>query len=313
MNRQQQMRTRIGFTIIEVLVSISIIGLLIAITLPAIQRVRATNRQLQCRNNLKQFGIALANALQVSGKFPTSRIHEPAMWRLLPYLDQAALYQAFRSGQDQPPFAVPTFVCPDDPLNSPSDNLGNSNYYFNDGTTFRLYDPTNGFRKDARHDVSPSEFTDGLSNTAAMSERLVGVPTFLDPTEEEMRSDPGRYLWYTGTRYSGRGQEALAVAECRNNRVTPWPGFRGSYMGRYREDNLGYDHLLGPNEEACYNGPEDINMEPGVFLFPPSSHHQGGVSLLLADGSVRFVTNSIDYNTWKALGSRNGNETIGQF
>lgn len=312
MTRRLKRDWRSGFTLTEVLVSIAILGLLMAVSMPAIQQVRESARKATCQNNLKQIGIGMANIVQTSGKFPTARSPDPAMWRLLPFLDQTPLYEELQSRGRSDRYAVSQFVCPDDSQN-PVSNLGNSNYYLNDGTSFRLYEPTNGFRKDARHDTSPAEITDGLSNTAAMSERLVGVPTFLPPPEAEMRSEPKRYLWWTQTRYSDKGQESLAVVECRTHQTTPEPAFRGSYMCLYQEDALGYDHLLRPNERGCYNGPEDLDVESGVFLIPPSSDHPGGVNVLFADGSVHFIHDQIADPVWRALGTRNGNETVGEF
>ena len=323
MRNQPRAFVRRAFTLVEVLVSIAILGLLVAVTLPAIQQSRESARLLQCRNNLKQFGLAMASAVQSTQRFPTADRPRSAMQRLLPYLDQLTLYDDLKAlGASGPATtadienmaarcAVPVFSCPDDPRN-PVRNSGNSNYYLNDGTLFRLYSPTNGFRKDGKHDTSPSEISDGLSNTAAMSERPVGVASFPAPSESGMKSDPTRYLWWTQTRYRGEGQESLAVVECRTRRTTPFPAYAGSSMQFYQSGS-GYDHLLRPNEFPCYNGPEDFDVDIEIFLIPPASYHPGGVNVLFADGSVHFVHVQIDDQVWQALGTRNGNETVGEF
>lgn len=324
MGSREHNSPRPAFTLVEVLVAIAILGLLLAVSLPAIGRSRESARRLQCQNNLKQFGVAMANVVQSTQRFPTSHNPQFAMWRLLPHLEQSALSQELTSvlSSASPTnseiesllqkCAVSVFVCPSDTRN-PVKNNGNSNYHLNDGTTFRYFSPGNGFRKGGLEDTRPSEISDGLSNTAAMSEKLVGVPSFPAPTESEMKSDPTRYLWWTETRYSRNGEEHLAVKECRTRKLTPFPAHLGSYMQMYREDIMGYDHLLRPNEFPCYNGPEDFDVEIDVVLLPPSSYHSGGVNVLFADGSVRFVQDNIDDRVWQALGTRNGNETVGEF
>ena len=68
--------------------------------------------------------------------------------------------------------------------------------------------------------------------------------------------------------------------------------------------------MLTPNEAACYNGPEDMNIDLSAFLVPPSSLHPSGVNVLFADGSVHFITDGIGNDVWRALGTRNGHEAM---
>ena len=177
---------RQGFTITELLVSISILGLLAALISPAVQTSRESARRMQCTNNLRQFGLALASVAESQGAFPTSQHPESAYRRMLPALEQAALYAELHVYDTTPDTSLPKlnvsqFVCPDDSLHPTG--LGNTNYYFNDGTLFRVTLPSgNGFRKRSVHDTKPADISDGLSNTAAMSERLVSVPTFEAPS-----------------------------------------------------------------------------------------------------------------------------------
>ncbi len=302
-----------GFTIVEMIVSLAIMGLLAALILPAVQSSRESARRIQCADNLKQFGLALANVAESHGAFPTYPVPESGFWRMLPALEQPALYGELQSINTTPNpqipknMTVPQFVCPDDNLHAVG--WGNSNYVFNVGTRFR-YCLNNGFQKRCEGDTKPSEIVDGLSNTAAMSERLVSVPSFDAPPESVMEKEPRRYFWFTETRYKLKGQELQAVDQCRQHRTTVTPQFAGTYTQLYRDNGINYDHLLTPNEPACYNGPEDFDMGASPFLVPPSSLHPNGVNVLFADGSVHFITDGISDEVWRAVGTRNGQESV---
>lgn len=120
------MQKRTGFTLIELLVVIAIIGTLIAILLPAVQQAREAARRTQCKNNLKQIGLALHNYLEAHGRFPSDRLAKPRTgWcaLLLPFLDQLNLQDAYDFNHDywdreneavtQLPLTV--FACPSTP------------------------------------------------------------------------------------------------------------------------------------------------------------------------------------------------------
>ncbi len=310
-------KSRQGFTVIEVLVSMAILGLLVAVLLPAVQQSRESARRIQCRNNLKQFGIAIADFQSSQGVFPTGTVKagtvqsENAMWRLLPSLGypdvRAELITTFNSGippTHLPVCAIPLFKCPSDTLHVGS--YGNSNYLMNDGTKFRDYERTNGYRQTMLRDTRPGDVTDGMSQTAAMAERLVVLNGL---TEAQMQQDAKRYLWFTQTRYSAATQTLLAVKECRENRTTPFPQYVVAGMSFYQDNHMGYDHLMLPNEVGCYNGPEDFSTN-NYYLIPANSQHVGGVHMLLLDGSVHFVSDHIDETVWRAIGTINGQESV---
>src|SRR6185295_14145604 len=115
-------RIRPGFTLIELLVVIAIIAILIALLLPAVQQAREAARRGQCRNNLKQIGLAIQNFHEVKGTLPSSRLGpQHASWfvQILPYIDQATLYKQWNLNETyylQPAAArttsVPMFYCP---------------------------------------------------------------------------------------------------------------------------------------------------------------------------------------------------------
>ncbi len=315
MKRTRMTALKFGFTIVELVVSIAILALLVAILLPATQQVRETARRSQCLNNLKQMGLAAANHCETYGSFPTGGT---AFRLMLPGLDQAPLYHELLNMNQLSPaqiasiqYKVPVFLCPDDALHIIGG--GNSNYYLNEGTILHDNDPTNGYDR-VSESTRPQDVIDGMSNTAAISERLVGVPIENHvPSIEEMEAEPKRYFWFTATRYALRGQESMAIQECRARRTTVFPQFWGSHMFGYHTGGAAYNHLLLPNEAGCYNGPEDRGITGLFYLIPPSSLHPDGVNILMIDGSARFLNEVIDDAVWQAIGTINGNEVISHF
>lgn len=302
-------RTRPGLTIVELIVSMAILGLLVAVSLPAVQQARGSARRLKCQNNLKQWGLAMAQHSETHGYYSTGNT---TFIEMLPGIGQGVLYNQLTSLNSMTPqqmhaiqFTVPEFVCPDDSLHIV--RYGNSNYYPNEGTKLHDNAPTNGYDQVSRA-TRPSDIVDGFSHSAALAERLIRGPGGY--LEELNNPDPKRYFWFTQTRYGQSGEELLAVQECRQNRTTTFPQFYGGSMTSYMTGGTYYNHLLLPNERACYNGPEDWEMTHLLYLVPPSSLHPGGVNVLFLDGSVRFIAENLDETVWRALGTINGNEAV---
>lgn len=302
---------RRGLTLVEVLVVIAIIGILAALLFPAVQQARESSRRVVCKNNLRQFGLVLAEYADAHGVFPTSQLPESPYWRMLPYFEQGPLLEQIhawqQSGAASPDsWYIESYGCPDDPVVWEHMNAkGGTSYFFNEGTLFRIGE-LNGFHAGSR-DLRPSEIVDGLSQTVAMSERLVRDWAQKDPAV--MVREPRRFLWWTEVRYDQRGEEHLAAQQCRHHRTTPFPQFWGLASPNLG-GNAGYNHLLPPNHPACYNGPEDFGINIDTFIVPASSNHHGGVNSLLADGSVQFINESIDELIWQALGTRDGVESV---
>jgi len=301
---------REAFTVIELLVVIAILALLAALIVPAVQRARATSRRLACQNNLRQMGLAGAAMVDSTGAFPTASQPESGYWRMLPFLDQTPLLELLRHDQSDMHGVLPVFVCPDDSVVELQ--AGNTNYYFNAGTRFRN-GKKNGFRSDSFRDTRPADVSDGLSQTAAMSERLVG---WLPLPGNPPRPGPGehllRRLWYSQYRYNTNGQEKLAARECRDHLTTEIP-LTFWTVTMHLNSSLDYDHMLTPNRFGCYNGPEDFEIDHGAYLIPASSLHEGGVNTLLADGSVHFTSSAIDDQVWWALGTRAEHDRVEGF
>ena len=309
---------RAGFSLLELVVVLVVMVLLAAVFLPALGAARESARRLTCGYHLQQLGIAWLNAANVSGELPTaSRSEAKAYWPLLPYLEQKPLYDRLVQapvGTDWPRLDV--FLCPSDSIvhqNGP----GEVSYFCNEGTRFRIayrgkYSPWdygyNGFSSGPEVNTRVREFTDGLSQTAAMSEHLVAEWRFGTAwTVEEMERDPGRHFWWTPRHYSQMGDELFAAEMCRTELLSPYP-FHWSMRGDLWRCSVGYDHMLTPNQRGCNNTPRPMLGMPNFNLIPATSLHPGGVNVLMADGHLRFVADSIDAQVWLAVGSRSGAE-----
>ncbi len=350
-----------GFTLIELLVVIAIIAILIALLLPAVQQAREAARRSQCKNNLKQIGLALHNYDSTHLTLPSFYSFGAAnsgsfsvQAQLLPYMDQASLHNLIDFSLkpqigccpgDVPPQLVeavktklPVFLCPSDPGPATFDvksgtrggatgatfTYAGTNYHINQGTALgKNYDgraPTDGLVW-TNSNVRFASITDGLSNTAAFSESIFGFPAqaVAAPTSNMDRrrsyinvacawtsstvppATPGLANGYSPPNDPAQF-EAATVAISRG-----WAGQRGAGWMHGREYWTAYHHYHNPNS----NVPDMGTCGNGIFA--ARSHHVGGVHTLLCDGSVRFVSENIDLNTWRALGTRMGGEVLGEF
>ncbi len=310
-------RRRTGFTLIELLVVIAIIGVLIALLLPAVQAAREAARRMQCTNNLKQIGLALHNYHDALGAFPPGQLPATsfsALSRILPFLEQGAIFNALNANlaYDDPAndtirtTQLNVFLCPSDGGNTQTDRGAATNYMANKGTEVIWQAPTGpnaGFREQTgvffyNRSVQMSDVRDGLSNTAFVSERVKadGSNAIVSPLEDVFfaRTAP--------TTPDEALQQCLALDI--TNLANQFPLFMGA---PWLHGQHTYQHISPPNGRSC-----------GFFTvlratMPPSSRHAGGVNVLLGDGSVRFVKATIDLKAWRALGSRDGGEIVGEY
>jgi prepilin-type N-terminal cleavage/methylation domain-containing protein/prepilin-type processing-associated H-X9-DG protein len=331
---------RSGFTLIELLVVIAIIAVLIALLLPAVQAAREAARRSQCVNNLKQFGLALHNYHDVVGSLPFG--HGGTGWNdwgcqvmLLPYLEQRSVYNAINFNRTAGNAANPgtpangnstimratlnVMLCPSD-TDRLTNGFGHINYSGNSGNSPNsFYDnnkevlPFNGLFASVNNCrvVSFRDITDGLSNTAAYSEKVKGIGNSVvydpvKPTSAIMQlASPGKGNDLGPQPYYGQCK-AL-------NPYTPTASFatgdgafaQGSYWWDGHAETGLYNHVMTPNTWSCNDG--NVN---DVAAGTASSHHPGGVNLTMADGSVKFIKDSINTTTWWAIATRNGNEVI---
>jgi prepilin-type processing-associated H-X9-DG protein/prepilin-type N-terminal cleavage/methylation domain-containing protein len=288
--------TSSGFTAIEVLVVIAVIGVLVALLLPAVQMAREAARRAQCAANLHQIGVAFNHQVSRSGHTPGR------LAGLLRQLEQTALANmpldtttATPAGQTARSTTLSVFLCPSDA--GLSGLSGGTNYAGNGGVGFN---PSGRVRNGA-FGASVNDFADGLSNTAAVSEWLRGRGDL------QVR-DPKRSVFATPDRLIKPTDLGPFGAECHGldpQLATLAPLGKGLDWTR---DGFGYslyNHVLGINDHTCTNGGL---VDQGAWS--AGSTHPSGANVLYADGHVTFVKDSIALPTWRAIGTRNGGEVV---
>jgi prepilin-type N-terminal cleavage/methylation domain-containing protein/prepilin-type processing-associated H-X9-DG protein len=333
--------TRRAFTLIELLVVIAIIAVLIALLLPAVQAAREAARRAQCVNNLKQIGLAIHNYHSSINALPWD--HGPGCWNewsgitmLLPYMEQTPVYNSANfayticdsadpGGSGNPTTLNATvartkiagFLCPSD-LDRLSNVEAHNNYVMNIGSdAVSSEGPTQfvgiGVSLYANNAgaISIASVIDGTSNTAAYSEINKGISQSAgigDPTS------PATTIYMVST-FNGTPQNdynACLATTTASATSTDWA--YGQYWHTTQRDNGHYNHVMPPNSKSCQatappNGITSAgNLNFGAFT--SSSRHSGGVNVLMLDGSVRFVKNTINPVSWWAVGTRQGNEVI---
>jgi prepilin-type N-terminal cleavage/methylation domain-containing protein/prepilin-type processing-associated H-X9-DG protein len=310
-------RRRTGFTLIELLVVIAIIGILIALLLPAVQKVREAANSLKCRNNLKQIGVGMHNYHDAFDRFPdgaycttnTTCFQDWAI-SILPYVEQDNLYRQFNLQvvnelQDEAvlTYLVTLFVCPTDPEGYqplvPFGGPGNtkkiqympSNYKAMEG----ISQPTLYFD---RFDNATTLVQEGYKNQRGVlhvSVAAVGLTAERVATVTDGLSNTimvGEYTTSTG--FDHRAFWAYSYWEWSMSSVT-----------------LGQPRILLPDYNACVA----INQDGGVSPCKRgwSSLHPGGINFLLCDGSVRTIGRDISVDTLGALATIGGGEVVGDY
>ena len=319
-----------GFTLIELLVVIAIIGVLIALLVPAVQKVREAAARTQCTNHLKQMGLALHNYESSRKRLPgigMSPNQTSVHTDILPYVDQDSIRNLYDSSQ--PLFflvaGIPTFntaqiraattpvkmfLCPSDSYPATftrwgANDVAGTNYMVNTGTgTGAKYDlriPTDGLFWNGSSEKLAT-ITDGTSNTIFLSEALVGTnfdtmgPAPADP--RQMSSPQG----IGSTNPNGGTTPPLSDPVCAASQR--WVGGRGISWIYGLAQSTTFNTYSPPNSSL-----PDCQAH-GIGRFKASSGHPGGVNVLLGDGSVRFISNGITLASWQALSTRAGNETV---
>jgi prepilin-type N-terminal cleavage/methylation domain-containing protein/prepilin-type processing-associated H-X9-DG protein len=326
-----------GFTLIELLVVIAVISLLIALLLTAVQAAREAARRTQCVSNLRQIGLAVHNYVESRGVLPIGQGPEPngfyygwsSLAMMLPYLEQSSVYSSLNF--DLPNGSDPTtpqnstgqyariavFLCPSDTdrLLSPT---GHNSYTGNNGSgpDTNGANPTGVICGSKMYLTGPifdsttvrlQEITDGLSQTAAFSERVKGIGLNNNGQPPDNMNPPGSVIRIGKVPDDPEVVYALCYA---GNPHAPVAGLSGDYsVGSFWHigtmHGTRYNHVMPPNTWSCSQKNSDND---GAHT--ASSRHPGLVNVLLADGSVRAVKQTVNRLIWRALGTRAGGEVI---
>ncbi len=325
-----------GFTLIELLVVIAIIAILIALLLPAVQQAREAARRTECKNNLKQIGLALHNYHDTFNTLPPGQVRgnvASTHTQILPYLDQANVSNLFNwsyAMTDTRNVAATTqnlnvFQCPSDPSGGfvtwptgSASTAGRTNYVQNMGLATTYFDtapsgPGNSAVFIAGKGIKFRDLTDGLSSTAMFAEIKRGqgagvtVSSGIGPGSPEDYSAPV----YLTPSALGFINYPYNPAQC-NISSTTQNRFRGRGNQFYRGLTIYtfYNHTLTPNStfRDCVTA---VNFAEGHMA--TRSYHVGGSQVVLGDGAVRFISDSIDGPLWQGVGTRSGNEVLGEF
>ncbi len=320
-----------GFTLIELLVVIAIIGILVSLLLPAVQQAREAARRTQCRNNLKQVGLALHNYLDSFGRFapvsvlPAGRTFEPYSGhvRLLPYLEQSNLAglidwnvsSEFTTNPVAAKTRVSVYMCPSEVNDrqriTPTLIHYPLNYGFNEGTWF-IYDPVTGNVGDGAFHPNrafrAADLTDGLSNVLGAAEVKAFQPNLWDTGNPSTigvnpPATPAAAAAFYGGTFDSNGHTEWVEGDVHES------GFTTTFT-----PNAKVPYTVGSTTYSI----DITSMRDGESTTLPTyaavtarSFHTGIVNVMLMDGSVRSVSDNLDLNVWRSLGTRAGGEVGG--
>jgi prepilin-type N-terminal cleavage/methylation domain-containing protein/prepilin-type processing-associated H-X9-DG protein len=328
-----------AFTLIELLVVIAIIAVLIGLLLPAVQKVREAAARSQCQNNLKQLGLAMHNYHDTYRSFPKAHADGPwgpdsapwegwyilsASYAALAYIEQGNVYNQFQAMKNQPRKAVwddatgpamqrlQVFICPSSPLLSGNPPRPGTNYLWCTGSSIDTGGGASGARANGvlATDVGrtmTADIPDGTSNTILASEYIPGVDAdnafkVVDAINVANRAFPTQAELNTVA-------AAPAVRTLTNN---------GRQWAWYSHSNSLFNTAAPPNWKIQPAGGAGAGgagwaWDSWTGIVPARSRHIGGVNVCMADGSVRFIRDSIDLHTWQCLGNAKDGQVLGEF
>lgn len=334
---QKEYRYR-AFTLIELLVVISIIAILIALLLPAVQQAREAARRSTCKNNIKQLSLALHNYHETYGTFPEGQTHDKNQWccggnwrvKILPDLEAGTVAKRIRHGSDTNfganrygyrggtevfrNWVLPTFRCPSSTLLPTDTAVGNNqqrgqvHHYVgisgavgigkggnNRNTDYGGISRANGILGVGRGSRF-RDITDGTSNTMIIAEQ--SSFTIVDNVSRNYTSN-----YYGGWSGLAGGQGGNRMVDSVSNVRLHW-GAGTTYI-RYKI-NFGQGQSIRRSQIPGADRSWDFNTIVNSF-------HTGGIHIGLADGSARFLSENINFQTLRRLASMNDGQVLGEF
>ncbi len=353
---------RRAFTLIELLVVIAIIAILVALLLPAVQQAREAARRSQCKNNLKQLGLATHNYIDVHGVLPMN-LHCSGggcagnqqwgnaskggyMVHLLPYLDQATLYEAidFQGIRNGTPDRVEEQRMPGQPsqfiraqqitaLKCPSATTRDwHNNNSNNGRARSDYAGSMGSQRATSQGICTGYFQ---NSTGGSGEGNYWPGS--DGSHNHGNSSTGqdlsglfsrRYATVRMKDITDGTSNVVMFGEirpgCADHQRNGWMHFNSLHARTSVPPNFPVDcphdpdgsaevDKWGPDGARCTHDRCGDCWNHHTVTWGFRSRHIGGVHMVLADGSTRFISDNIDYVTWQALGSRRDGNAVGDF
>ncbi len=334
---------RRAFTLVELLVVISIIGILVGILLPAVQSAREAGRRSVCANNLRQLGVALQGYHTEYGQFPynynnyTSGIGRGSMLvRLLPYIEQTTIYKLLDFTSDQlwessvlpgtnPPVhvysvVIPTFVCPSEVYRTGVDASWDNNFGGRTGSSTGTIAMTS-YACSMGNQYMPNDIETGC--VSAPENNLFNTIPNDDSARHGNTTNPNlvsgpfsRESWAASlAQITDGASNTIAMGEVRQ--------YCGAYlrMGWMHEDGV-WVATTGPINSATCPGEQGIPIDNGISLnncqslfawnvaHTFKSPHKGGATFVFCDGSVHFLNEAISYVTYQELGDRRDGQAI---
>ena len=289
-----------AFTVIELLVVLAVIALLCAIVLPAVQQAREAARQVQCKNNLHQIGVALHSYQSATGTLPPGWIMETPVGResqngwgwlamCLPQMEQAPLFNSINFGQHVGSSSnltarltlVEAFMCPSEhvPARVP--------YYLDTNASSSMASMLNSTTNPVLFEVAGASYPGVFGPTDPHGDLsdAVGPGAFF----ANSRTRPADFI-------DGLSQTLIVGERSARHLATTWTGM-------HQLDEEGPERVVG-FAEGTPNAPD---ADAAAF----SSRHPGGAHFLLGDGSVRFLGDHVESGLYKALSTRAGQESVG--
>jgi prepilin-type N-terminal cleavage/methylation domain-containing protein/prepilin-type processing-associated H-X9-DG protein len=319
-------RVRGAFTLIELLVVIAIIAILIGLLLPAVQKVREAAARIKCQNNLKQWGLAMHNYHDAKGSFPPFSTSTPnrQTWApfVMPYLEQANLVSKYDLNQDwysannlpvtQIPLSV--FSCPSDRQNGMW--LDQSGYISARGNYLVCY----------------GNLTWGSNGAIGKGRGIFGCATIPNAAANQFTPYLTRIPQISDGTSNTLLMSEVIIAKLDNNQNGGGTWQNGDFRGHIWHDAYMANPSHCPNIFMTINGPNStvpdnalcgivVNNDPlmpcadtgtATRVNTARSRHNGGVNVVYADGSLRFVANSIKLSAWQAMGTMDGGEVISE-